>query len=235
VTLLPRNQKPVLASVRVLKTGESHRVEGHEAGAQESKQPEPVDPPAGSRWVTWRSTDPDGDDLEHSIGIRGEGESDYREIARSIRKPPYALADGDLAEGAYRIRIEVDDRTTNGPDGLAASWVSDTFLVDHSPPRLEVKEPSPAKLGEGIMVAEIQATDALGPISRGEYRIATEDGDDGWTALRCGDGICDTASERFILEIDRAHSVKKVSVRVHDASGNAATLDLPDTAFKGGD
>ncbi len=234
VTLLPKNQKPLLSSVRILRNGEPHTAEARDAGGKEEKQSEPVDPPQGSRWVSWRSTDPDGDDLDHSIAIRGEGETGFREIARSVRKSPYALAEGDLAEGSYRIRIEADDRSINGPEGLAVSSESDTFLVDHSPPRLEARQPSSAEPGKGRMVAEILATDALGPIGRGEYSIAGGEGEDRWTPLRCGDGICDTASELFILEIDSAHSGKKVSVRVQDASGNATTLDVPDPAFKGG-
>ena len=220
VTSLPQNRRPELGGLSILAPGSP--LPADRKNGNESK---PEEPPDGRRWVRWAATDPDGDDLSRSLWLRREGAGgEYRRVASRIAEDHFALDDTSLDEGRYRIRLDVDDSPTNGSERARASTLtSATFLVDHTPPRLTLTRTSRA---EGRLRVEAAADDAPGTISRAEYRVDEED-DDGWTTLPCRDGICDTSEESLLLEMEAPGRDRAVTIRVYDAAGNVATLEVP--------
>ncbi len=242
LTALPENRTPVIDGLVVMEPKKGYVKPGPHAGATppatgaSAVKPAGDDPPGaedkdrtlpppGTRWVVWMAGDPDGDDLTRSISLRRADEPSFRPIATDIPAEPYALADADLAEGRYLLRLEVDDSPTNGPRRmLDATLISDTFLVDHTAPRLTIL-PSTAAAPAGRLVARVEAADPIGIVARGEYSTSGSSGP--WKPLPCEDGICDTSMERFLVDVPAGPASARLSVRVSDAAGNSATIEVP--------
>jgi len=243
VTALPENRRPVIASLRVMepKTGFAKPVAHAGASAAKSappaENPEPgatpdakdgskdkTMPPAGARWVVFSAGDPDGDALARALSIRKEDEAEFRPLASDLPAEPYALVDADLPEGRYVLKLEVDDSPDNGTQRMLDSHlVSDAFLVDHTAPRLKITPSSGPATGR--LVASVTAEDAIGLVARGEYSVAGAAGP--WKPLPCEDGICDTSSERFLVDLPAGAAPSGVTLRVSDAAGNTATIEVP--------
>ncbi len=237
ITLLPENRKPKLEGVAVLAPRAAWRKPGTASGPSSSKEGQAgegsgdLEPPEGKRWVVWSSGDPDDDELRHTLWIRGREEEDFRIVDEDAGSPPYALSDADLPEGRYRVKVEVDDSRANGPAVLSDSASSDSFLVDHTPPELETRRPG-SELPAGRLVIEVLAADA-GLVASGQYSLG-DSNPESWQELRCEDGICDTSSEVFRVNLEDPLPAGRLRVRVYDAAGNASVLELPRSAMQGG-
>ncbi|HZI95282.1 MAG TPA: hypothetical protein VFE84_13640 [Patescibacteria group bacterium] len=249
VTLLADNRPPVLRGLRVLEAGAgwvkpsasfekagaekmgADKVGAEKTGADKTgadkSTPEKNEPPKGSRWVTWTSSDPDDDLLSHTIWLKRSEESDFKRVADQIAAGPYALQEASLAEGRYQIKVQVDDARTNGTQrALDDAEISDQFVVDHTPPRLELKQTPGA--GTGRLKAEISAVDAVGTIARAEISTTTPgESAANVNVLPCRDGICDTSTEGFLIDLPDPGAGHQVTVRVFDAAGNSATVEIP--------
>lgn len=228
VTLLPGNREPEVASVSVLPRGE--RAPSAAATEAKGKGPGPA-PPDGRRWVLWDSRDPDGDDLTFSVSLRPAGEENFRPLAEAASSP-WALDDSGLAEGAYYLRIEASDLPTNGSErALVRAGASPRFLVDRTPPKIEAQRSSGAP--DGRLVIEATATDALGPIARAERAVTGGEGEPSFMPLPCRDGICDTSTESFLIDVADPGNGRSITIRVFDSAGNAATAEVSAAGRRG--
>ena len=180
--------------------------------------------------MTWSTSDPDEDQLAHSIYLKPAGETAFRLLAEQVVAPPWALDDAGLSEGRYVLKVTASDAPTNGSQrSLAGQDISDPFTVDHTPPKLSVK---PAALAGGRTVAEVTAVDGNGAIAKGEFTVEGDGG--GPKPLPCRDGICDTANESFLLDLPESASGRKITVKVYDAAGNSSTAEIAGESRKGG-
>jgi hypothetical protein len=102
--------------------------------------------------------------------------------------------------------------------------VSDTFLVDRTAPKLTARTGGSLKPRPGRLLLAVDAVDAAGTIARAQYRAP---GVSAWTPAPCGDGICDTAREEILIDLPADGAPATITLRVYDATGNAAELDLP--------
>lgn len=246
VTMLPENRPPTVAGLTVLAPAAPSidtrppRTAGALPEAAPpvlpvsdktaaSRTPAPaVEPPKGSRWIKWNAVDPDGDVVTASLWLRQRtaAAAPFAPLATGLTSSPYALDDSKLAEGTYEIRIDVDDGATNGPaHGLRDTDTIVSFLVDHTPPRIEVRRPAGPGPDESSGPVEVAATDAAGTIARGDYAFDASAGP--WTPLPCKDGICDTPVESFRLDLPDSAKSLDVTIRVTDSAGNSATIDVP--------
>ncbi|HET9480512.1 MAG TPA: hypothetical protein VFP98_02050 [Candidatus Polarisedimenticolia bacterium] len=243
ISLLPRNLPPELDGLSVLACGEATRKppaipalpipSANAAAGPAPAAARPESPgallPRGHRWVLWTATDPDGDRLAHTIRIRKSGDSEFREIERGVESSPYALDDSKLEEGRHELLVDATDAPTNGPErARLASSAPVEFLVDHTPPTLDAARPEGFAPTESRYVVEVRARDRSSPIARGEYAVAAP-GDPArvWVPLPCRDGICDTPSESFLLDLPPQDAGHRIEVRVFDAAGNEATMEAP--------
>lgn len=223
VTMLPHNRPPVMTSLAVLKTGEeieTPRSDGGDA-KKESKKP-----PAGMRWIHWKSADPDADPLLCSILVRRTSENDgeFRQLAETVKETPWAFDDKDLAEGRYTVRVIADDSPANGLERALKGTLEAGFLVDRTPPEVTLK--SPQRQGD-LQTVEALATDALGRIDHADYGARAGEEEPAWIPLPCNDGICDTSREGFLLPTAARSGGGKLLLRVHDEAGNTTTIEVP--------
>ncbi len=221
VTMLPHNRPPELTALAVLKVGETlaiPRTDGEEA-PKESRTP-----PAGTRLVTWTAADPDADTMLCTVLIRraAQGET-FRELADSVREAPWVFDDRELDDGRYAVRVEADDTPANGAERALRGSLEAAFLVDRTPPEVTLK-PRPRQ-GDSLPV-EALAVDALGRIDHADYGTAGGDEEPAWIPLPCGDGICDTSRESFLIPTAARPAGGKLLLRVHDEAGNATTVEV---------
>ena len=118
-----------------------------------------------------------------------------------------------LPDGRYRFRLEASDHKGNA-DGeeLVATRISDQVVIDHSPPELGRVESS------GSLSAS--ATDRLSPLREAVYSVDAKE----WRPAAAADGLIDSRSETFVLEIDE--DARLLLLRLTDAHFNVITHDL---------
>ncbi len=246
VALLQQNRRPTVSRVKVLDPGEVWTETGPvtataakppgSPGAEPTREPPPPRAPApGSRWVGWGSSDPDGDTVEHTLWLRQTGGAEFREVASGVGEPPYALDTSALTEGRWLLKVQASDGRVNGADAaLGDAALSDGFLVDRTPPRLEPQPPEGGAPRGGRLSLQLRAADGVGTIARGAYCLGDPADDACWKDLPCRDRICDSAEEAFLLDLPAPDPGGRLAVRVQDSAGNRTSIDVPLASKQGG-
>jgi sugar lactone lactonase YvrE len=170
----------------------------------------------GMRSAEWEAEDPNHDFLAFDLFFRGETESAWKPLARSLREGYFAFDSMQLPDGLYRLRLVASDRPSNPGDAAAsASLESETFLIDNTPPSVEVRI-GPAGRG-GAIALEGSASDTMGPIARAEYSLDAT----GWVPLLPADGVSDSPAESYAFEVrPDGQGEHTVILKVIDLLGN---------------
>lgn len=188
-----------------------------EASANITVTPFPSTTPSRNRvTINWQAEDKNHDTLEYSIYIRGIHESNWRLLKKEFKETSYALDPETLPDGKYRVRIVASDAPSNPPStALISERESEVFLIDNTPPKVEVV----GKTVEGDKATiHFRATDAESNLRRAEFSI---DGGK-WQMTESDDGIVDSMFEEFTLRAaDLSMGEHVVTLRVYDSSGNA--------------
>lgn len=172
----------------------------------------------GMRTVSWEAVDPNGDALSYEVWVRAEDESEWRPMDRDIMwRTLHTWDTQSMADGVYRVRVIASDAPANPrSSALTAEGTSAPFLVDHSPPvigELDIER------RDGVLVVTGRADDGASPVVYVE--VALDYGE--WRGAFASDGIFDSRSELFRLEIeDAAPGEHTVAVRAIDRAGNVA-------------
>jgi hypothetical protein len=171
----------------------------------------------GMRAVEWDADDPNDDLLSYDLAFRGEGESAWKPLARGVREKYFAFDTTQLPDGLYRVRVEASDAPSNAGPGVRTAWLaSEPFLVDNTPPVVQVTARKGAK-GSSLSI-EASATDNQGPIARAEYSLDAQK----WVPLAPVDGVSDSRSESYSVTLEGLRTGEHtVIVKVTDLLGNA--------------
>jgi len=168
----------------------------------------------GMRALDWDAEDPNGDALSFDLSFKSDGESSWKPLAKGLRDSYFAFDSTQLPDGLYRVRIEASDSPSN-PAGQSksASQVSDPFLVDNTPPAIQV---TARKTGRDAVI-EASATDTLGPIARAEYSLDAAR----FITVSPTDGVSDSRSETYSFSLASLRPGEHtVIVKVTDLLGN---------------
>jgi len=169
------------------------------------------------RSVIWEASDPDGDVLVYTLGIRAEGGTEFRTLARDIRETAWSFEEGMIPDGVYQIRLTVSDEPSNVPGtGLMETRLSAPFRVDTVPPVVEQVRVRRTR-DTGIRI-EGRARDDSSPVVSVEVSL-----DNGpFQPLTATDGVFDSVEEGFHGTVSPAHgqSGEWIVIRVQDAAGN---------------
>jgi len=227
LTYLPENLPPAVRRVAVSEPGAPRpevpaAVPTEKAG--KDRPAEPKETPAripNSLWLTWTSSDANGDPLEHTVSVRRSEETEWRVLARGVKEPPFEIDPSALPGGRYAARVEADDAEANGADrGLSGEGRSDLFEIDRTPP---VIEPSLPEEAEGMIRVTFLVRDASSCVARAEW-AAEPDGP--WTSVPPRDGIADTPVETFQARVPAGAAQRRIFLRAGDAAGNSATVEV---------
>jgi len=169
----------------------------------------------------WKASDANGDTLEFHISLRRTDWSQWITLANRLTASELEMDSTTLPDGVYRIRVMASDRGIWGEaEALQNTAESATFLVDHTPPTLELQ--APVVTGDSVTLS-IRATDALSCLESASYSL-----DGGlWRPVFPIDGLCDTPSEDWRIQLkDLSPGLHLLMFRVQDVAGNTATKDV---------
>lgn len=184
------------------------------------EEPSPADAARGSsrpvRTLNWQDDDPDGDSLSFALGYRPEGHSDWLVIEPELQDAAYQLDTRRLPDGWYRFRVVATDAPSR-PAGqtLRAEALSTPYLIDNTPPRI-----TGLRLDGGNL--RFTVADEHSVISA--VRVAVNAG--AWQPAAPLDGLFDSPSEAFSLDLPLAAGTNHIIVWAADGQGNTATASL---------
>ena len=172
----------------------------------------------GSQTFTWEASDDNGDRMSYSLWFRGDAESEWKPVARSLTETVYLWDTKAIPDGLYRVRLTASDAPSN-PAGqeLQGERASEPFVVDNTAPRIDNLS---ATFEEGGVRVTGIAVDEISLIRAMEYAV---DGGD-WRSVVPADGMPDAGSEGIDVFIARMEPGERtIVVRVTDNALNSGT------------
>lgn len=179
----------------------------------------------GHATAAWRVEDPNKDSLVYRLEIRRAGSAAWRIIADDLPLDFHTFEASSYPDGDYQLRVTASDRPSNAPaDALQDTNVSETIVLDHTPPKI-VRVVARA-VGSGVAI-EAEAEDATSLL--GEALFSVDGGP--WLTLPARDRLTDARREVFSAELAVADGpgalkavkgVRAVAVKVTDERGNTA-------------
>lgn len=184
----------------------------------------------GEGYVTagWKAFDANGDRLLFDVELRGDGEMRWVKLAEKIDVPAFSLNTRGFQDGYYEVRVSATDSLSNPPgEALTGYNLSEPFLVDNSPPQVELVS---AKGDSERFDITFRVSDAFSIIDSAEYIL---DGQEPRLAVP-GDGLFDASVESIQIELrDLRAGTHSILLRTRDESGNAGirsvVIDVPET------
>ncbi|MDD5065925.1 MAG: hypothetical protein PHF84_02640 [bacterium] len=169
--------------------------------------------------LSWEAKDQDNDELACSVHARRKNGSEWILLAEKIKEKNYKFDTRILPDGIYYFKITADDLPSNSTgNSLTGEMVSKAYIIDNTPPEIEVKC---TKKDKDTYVIEGKVRDSLSIISRISFSADTKD----WTNIFPDDMIFDTVRESFHFEYTLDSGI--VIISVEDASGNICTRNVP--------
>ena len=166
--------------------------------------------------LTWKATDPNGDDLVYSVDFRRRGDTEWRTIAEKLTETKREWDTASVPDGQYVLRFSASDSPTNPPE-LAKTAVETTkaLVVDNTGPAVlltaSLVEGSAAQVGARIH-------DTTSAVASADYSL---DGG-AWVPLGSADGIFGDRDENVLFKITGLEPGRHLLViRGTDAAGNA--------------
>jgi hypothetical protein len=171
----------------------------------------------GLQTIIWKADDDNDDDLSYDVLYRREGDTTWKPLKRNLSDPLIVWDTTSVPNGTYVIQIVASDAPSNPPGrALTAERESDTFDVDNAPPTITIG--SVTNTG-GRTTVRFSVTDADSPVQRVEYSLDA----DRWRSIYPLDGIADSRTEDFELDLDQDVAGKAIILRAFDAMNNVAT------------
>ena len=101
---------------------------------ERGKEKQPIPPrqvaQPGAQSFTWKATDENDDTLEYSIYLKGEGETEWKQLEKKTTETFHTLEAGSLPDGAYTVRASgtLDGAPLSGATEVAAGGTADIEL-----------------------------------------------------------------------------------------------------------
>jgi sugar lactone lactonase YvrE len=170
----------------------------------------------------WQASDENNDSLVYRVEIRGVKESGWNLLKENVKDKFLSWDTAAFPDGEYVLRVTASDSPSNPPDqALAASLVSDPFLIDNTPPQI-VNLTGAAASGNKLEV-RWSARDSRSTIDHAEYSINGGE----WVLVDPVSRLSDSPQEEYHLLIDRPSAAEQViAVRVSDEFDNQAVDKL---------
>jgi hypothetical protein len=167
----------------------------------------------GARWL---AVDDNGDTLEFTLEIQGEGEQTWRPLKDKIRDRYYSFDGTAFADGRYRVRVTATDAPGNAVgQALTGVAMSNLFLIDNTAPI--VSNATAVAAGTGKLTVRFQAVDALSVITKAEVSL----NGGAWSLVEPTVRLSDSKQLTFDATLDRPGAGEVVvGIRVTDEFDN---------------
>ena len=172
--------------------------------------------------VSWKTDNPDGDQLRFRVQFRFDGQGVWRDLVKPdevFTKSEAEWETASLPEGIYRIRVEATDELANPPDRVTRHALeSGPVLVDNTPPVFRALSAAGTRI-------KAEVVDGIGPIARIDFAV---DGRTEWRPLLPKDGVYDEAAEEIDIDLGPLLSPGShlIAVRAFDQAGNQVVRDI---------
>ena len=175
----------------------------------------------GAQSFTWKATDDNEDDLEYAIYFKGDGESDWKQLAKKLTDTFYTLDGTALPDGVYTLKVVASDAPANPyGKGLIGELTSKPFVISNATPAITIS--TQQVTGKRVEIT-FRATVGTGHIASGEFSV---DGGE-WFLVFPSDGIADSTVEDFqVTTPDLLPGEHLIGLRTSDALGNTGTTKL---------
>ncbi|MGI8784722.1 MAG: hypothetical protein ACR2L2_13855 [Acidobacteriota bacterium] len=175
----------------------------------------------GVQSFTWEARDENDDELDYSLYYRAEGETAWKLLKAGLDDNHHTIEPNTLADGVYLLKVVASDASSNAfQQALTDESVSKAFVLDSSPPRVEVL--SHKVTGARVEIA-FKATTQVSSIYQADFSV--ESGKP--QILFPRDGISDSRSEEYVFStLDLKKGEHAVVLRVFDVVGNAGTAKV---------
>lgn len=187
---------------------------------------------AGFVTVTYTAVDDNSDKLVYTIEIRKRAWAKWIELKDKLTDKKFELDTKTLEDGRYEIRVTASDRPSNTTandqqvsfgNPLAASRISDPFVVDNTAPAIEKIS---ADVKDKSVTINLSLKDAFSAIGNVSYTI---DSDKDFQSVLPNDMVYDTAEEEFVITInDMEKGAHIIALKIADSVKNTRykTLDV---------
>ncbi len=165
----------------------------------------------GATSLQWTAEDRNGDKIVYDVLYKEVGDANFKLLRGGLTDNFIAIDGQSLADGRYIFKIVAKDSPSN-PAGTALSGerITEPIDVDNTPPIVTVVSSTSAK-------AVFTATDKSSYVVRAEYSINGGE----WKPIYADDGISDSPTETYSVDVPAASGEYAVTIRVYDVNGNA--------------
>jgi hypothetical protein len=170
----------------------------------------------GTQTISWDASDPNSDALVYTLYYRMEPQGPWILLKDDLRDSSYDWDTRTAADGRYQVKVVASDALANAPDqGSTASRVSDSFLVDNTPPT--IGDLAYKITGNDVQIS-FRAQDLSSRIASAEYAL---DSSADWQTVLPVDNIFDSPDESVNFTIKGlSPGAHQVTIRVTDEPGN---------------
>jgi len=210
--------KAVLRDLTAWYQSQNQRGRVTELGVEERK-PSRGKPRSATLKITWKTENPDGDDLIYQLSYREESDPSWKVLGGPdpLTKAEFEWNTEGIPDGTYLLKVTASDERVNPrEDALEHTLVSAPVLVDNRRP--EVVD---LRVSGGLVTG--RARDGTSPISELSYSV---DGAE-FLPARPKDGILDDLVEDFAFKLPKltpgSHSI---AVRAVDAADNVGSAQV---------
>jgi hypothetical protein len=167
------------------------------------------------RTLTWKTSDPDGDPVVHSLEFRPMSSSRWIPLKSDVRDSFYSFDTSSLPDGEYVFRLNASDAEANPGEGKTASRETSPVLIDNTPPVIR-------SIGTGKGTLRFEVEDAASPLTDFEYSVNAHE----WVRVEPEDGLSDSRKETYSIDLKPADRSGYLLVRATDASHNVAAASF---------
>jgi len=176
--------------------------------------------------LTWKASDPNGDELEYSLYVKSSDETSWHLLKDKIKSTSYRLDHSILADGQYVAMLVASDTLSNPPaNALKDRMLSTPFWIDNTPPTVNVEH---AEVKGKQAVVQFIVEDPISPLHNAQSSV----GEGHWQEINSDDGIIDSRTEKFTVKTGvLAPGEHVISLRAYDTAGNVgigkAVVEIP--------
>jgi sugar lactone lactonase YvrE len=174
----------------------------------------------GLETLQWRAEDENDDELTYEVQYRREGDTSWKVLRRDLTDTILVWDTSTVPNGTYFVRVIASDAPANSAGtALTGELDSSAFDIDNTPPTFSA---ATARADGARTVVAFDVKDDNSPIQRVEYSV---DGVE-WKAVFPVDGIADSKSEHYELQIEGRLGPRGLTLRAMDSMNNIATTQV---------
>ncbi len=165
----------------------------------------------GATSLQWTAEDRNGDKLVYDVYYKEVGDANFRLLRGGLTDNFIAIDGQSLADGRYVFKIVAKDSPSN-PAGTALSGerLTEPIDIDNTPPVV-------TSVTNAATKAVFSAVDKASYLVRAEYSINGGE----WKPIYADDGISDSPSETYSVDVPAAGGEYAITIRVYDVNGNS--------------